>query len=475
LGLKEAMKRKDTGMVDKVIDKLSKSFEDDRISTRDTDLISYSHDYWPISLHWMLEDKFPSLPNAVIWPQNKEEVKEIVKWCYKGDVPIYPYGGGSGVLGAAVPERGGIVVDLKKMRSLDIDGDNLLVKAESGLNGYYLESRLNDEGYTMGNIPQSLYPSTVGGWVGTKATGQFSTKYGGIEEMLKGIEMVVPPGKILKLKPHPRTSTGPDLRELFVGAEGTMGIMTKGWFKIWPHPENRIKLSFISERLEDAVESVRKIMRRGAKPAVIRIYDKTETKRHFYEYEEIYNKIATVIIIEGDEEITEAERSIVEEEFVGEYKGEEPVDHWLETRFNVKEASEFVPMGVVFDTIEVAVNWSKAEGLYHNVIEAIKPIKGVLFASAHASHFYPQGICFYFTFAGAPPRKKDPESFYQQVWSEAMKAVLESGGTISHHHGVGRQRKDWLKEELGEGLEMLKKIKEKVDKKNIMNPGNLGL
>lgn len=471
----ETMKKEPSGKVKRVIDKLSKKLGDDKFSTMKADLLSYSHDYWPISLHWMLEDKYPSLPDAVVWPESKEDVKKIVKWCYKGGVPLYPYGGGSGVLGAAVPERGGIVIDMKRMRSMRIHEDDLLVEAEGGLNGYYLEDELNEKGYTMGNIPQSLYPSTVGGWVGTKALGQFSTKYGGIEDMLKGIEIVVPPGKSLSMKPHPRTATGPDLRQLFIGAEGTLGVMTKGWFKIWPKPEKRIKLSFVFDNIDDAVRSVRNIMRRGAKPAVIRIYDKIETKRHFYEREDIYGKIMTVLIIEGDEKIAEAERDIVEEEFIGESKGEAPVDHWLETRFNVKEASEFVPMGVVFDTIEVAVNWSNAVELYRNVVDAINPIKGVLFGSAHASHFYPQGICFYFTFAGTPPRKKDEKEFYNEVWDETMKAVLESGGTISHHHGVGRQRRDYMDEELGDAYKLLKGIKKKVDKKNIMNPGDMGL
>jgi len=475
LSPKKDVKKESSGKVDKVIDKLSRSLGDDKLSTKRADLLSYSHDYWPIYLHWILKDKYPSLPDAVAWPESKEQVKDIVRWCYRGKVPIYPYGGGSGVLGAAVPESGGIVVDLKRMRSLNISEEDLLVEAESGLNGYYLEDSLNEEGYTMGNIPQSLYPSTVGGWVGTKALGQFSTKYGGIEDMLKGIEVVVPPGRSIELKPHPRTSTGPDLRKLFAGAEGTMGIMTKGWFKIWPEPQKRIKISYASESLEDAVRSIRDVMRRGAEPAVIRIYDSIETKRHFYEYEDIYGKIATVLVIEGDEKIAKAESEVVREEFIGEEKGEEPVDHWLETRFNVKEAPQFVPMGVVFDTIEVAVKWSDAMDLYHNVVESIRPIKGVLFASAHASHFYPQGICFYFTFAGIPPRRKDAEEFYQEAWMEAMNAVLKSNGTISHHHGIGRQRRDWMYGELGEAYNLLKEIKDRVDKRGIMNPGNMGL
>jgi len=475
LAQKKVIEKKTRGRIAEVIKKLTEILGEDKVSTARTDLLSYSHDYWPISLHNMLKDEYPSTPHAVVWPEGKEDVKEIVKCCYKGKVPIYPYGGGSGVLGATVPEEGGIVVDLKRMRSVKVYEKDLLVEAGSGLNGYYLEDHLNHQGYTMGNIPQSLYPSTIGGWVGTKALGQFSTKYGGIEDMLKGIEIVVPPGNVLSLRPYPRTSTGPDLRKLFVGSEGTMGIMTKGWFKIWPKPEKRIKLSFASDTLEDSVESVRRIMRRGAEPAVIRIYDKVETKRHYYNYDDIFGRVATIMVIEGDEKISEAEKNIVLDEFKGKEMGEDPVDHWLDTRFDVREAAEFVPMGVVFDTIEVAVTWSKAMKLYRDVVRSVKPLKGVLFASAHASHFYPQGICFYFTFAGTPPRKKGAEDFYQNAWEAAMKAVIRSGGTISHHHGVGRQRRNWMEEELGEAYSTLKDIKEKLDKRRIMNPGDMGL
>ncbi len=444
-----------------------------KVSTDEADLLSYSHDYWPISLHWLIKGEVPAMPDVVVWPESTEDVQEIMKIAWKLEVPVYPYGGGSGVLGGTVPEKGGIVVDLKRMRNVVTNKEDLIVEAEAGINGYYLEKYLNKKGFTLGNFPQSLYPSTLGGWIATKATGQFSTKYGGIEDMVLGLEVVVPWGDVITIKPHPRTATGPGLKELFIGSEGVLGIITKAWLKIWPLPEERVYLSFISESIEDAIESVRRILRRGARPAVIRIYDVIETKRHFYAFEEVYGKVMTVMIIEGDSKIVEAERKIVEEEFRGRPYGEDPVKHWLETRFNVKEASEFAPLGVVFDTIEVSTTWKNAAKLYYNVANAMKSVKGVLFASAHASHFYPQGLCFYFTFAGVS--RGDPYEFYKNVWDAAMRATLESGGSISHHHGIGRHRRKWLPEELGSAFEILSRIKKVIDDKNIMNPGNLGV
>ena len=293
--------------------------------------------------------------------------------------------------------------------------------------------------------------------------------------MVLGLRIAVPPGDIIELKPHPRTATGPDLRKLFIGSEGILGIVTRAWLRIHPYPEERFLMSFASESLEDALNSVRRILRRGARPAVIRIYDRIETKRHFYRFDGMYGRVGTVVIVEGDSKIAEAEKEIVEEEFKGEAMGEEPVKHWLETRFIVKEVSEFAPLGVVIDTIEAAVNWSGAVELYHSVVNAMKSVKGVLFASAHASHFYPQGVCFYFTFAGIPPKKMSAAEFYNRVWDSAMRATLESGGTISHHHGIGRHRARWLEEELDGAYGLLKRIKRAVDEENLMNPGNMGV
>lgn len=447
-----------------------------KVSNRPVDLLLYSHDYSPANLHRILDLDLEGFPYVVVWPESVREVVEVVRYAYEKRVPVYPFGGGSGVLKGFAPELGGIVVDLKRMRSVKLDERNLMVEAEAGVNGYLLEQYLNFKGYTLGHIPQSIYESTVGGWVATKATGQFSTKYGGIEDMLLGLEVVVPPGRVVELKPHPRTATGPDLRRLFIGSEGVFGIVTKAVLKVWPYPEKRVKLSFATESFEEALEYVWAILRAGARPAVIRVYDWIETLRHFFWIKGIKGKSLTVMVIEGNRRLVDAEVEIARSTFRGEELGEEPVDHWLRTRFVVKEASEYAPLGFVFDTIEVAAPWSALAKLYREVVSAIESVEGTIFASAHASHFYPQGACLYFTFGGLPPSSLTRYEYHERAWRAAMEAVLRVGGTISHHHGVGRVRAKWLAAELGDaGFELLKKVKRAIDERGVMNPGNMDL
>ena len=153
--------------------------------------------------------------------------------------------------------------------------------------------------------------------------------------------------------------------------------------------------------------------------------------------------------------------------------GQDPIDHWFETRFVVKEASEFGPKELIFDTIEVSCMWDQAEELYDNVVEEMKNLPGNVLISGHASHFYPNGVCFYFTFGGVPQDGQTPNEFYRKSWDAAMIGTLKAGGSISHHHGVGLSRTRWMKEEHGGMLTMMKKIKHALDPNDIMNPGKL--
>jgi len=463
----------------RIFKELSRLLGPENVSNREVDRISYSRDYWLLASTWMIKGKVPALPDFIVWPESTEQVSELVKLANKERIPIIPFGEGSGVVGGTVPVQGGIIVDMKKMNKIvKIDATNLLVTVQPGINGMTFERALNDAGFTCGHIPQSLYCSTLGGWLASRAAGQFSTKYGKIEDIVVAIEAVLPQGEIIRSKIVPRTSTGPMIERLLLGSEGTLGVITEATLKIWPYPEKRALRSYAFDDLKPALEAVRRILSRNVYPAVVRLYDELETERHFLEVEKARGKCLLVLLMEGAKELVELEEKVSHGmclEEGGIECGEEPVQHWLKTRFDVTHSSIYLPQGFVGDTIEVAVTWDKALNLYDSMIKAMRETDGVYLASAHASHFYPQGVCFYFIFGGIPTEGVKPEELFMAVWDNAMRACLDAGGTISHHHGVGLVRAKWLKEELGEAFNVLKRIKKTLDPNNIMNPGKMGL
>jgi alkyldihydroxyacetonephosphate synthase len=446
----------------------------DDLRTEEAELLSHSRDAWFLAGVRFLRGEPPVLPGAVAYPESTEEVSRLLRLCSLHGIPVVPYGGGTGVVGGALPCRGALVVDLKKMnRLLEVDGENLLARVQAGMNGWRYEEELNRRGYTGGHIPQSLPSSTVGGWIAHRAAGQFSTKYGKIEDLLVGVEAVMPDGKVVRSRAVPRSATGPRLEQLMLGSEGTLGIVTQATLRIFPFPERRSLLSYTFPSVESALEATRRILRRGFRPAVIRIYDEEEVGLHFRGVLE-GERVLVLFVMEGDRKLVEVEGSVVEEECRsagGSPSGEEPVKHWLRTRFDVHLAQEVLKGGGVVDTIEVAVVWTGAAELYRRVREELKGMEGMVHISGHFSHFYPEGVCLYLTFAGFPPK---PEAFYWEAWERAMRVTLEVGGTISHHHGVGLVRSRWMGEELGEFLSVLRKIKKALDPENLMNPGKAG-
>ncbi|MDD3492676.1 MAG: FAD-binding oxidoreductase [Candidatus Thermoplasmatota archaeon] len=443
------------------------------LSVSEAERIIYARDYWPISLRWYLEGKVPSLPDCIVWPETTQQVKAVIDLANGERVPVVPYGEGSGVVGGAVPIRGGVVVDMRKMNAVvDIDDAGLMVRVQAGINGMNLERYLNRAGYTLGHIPQSLYCSSLGGWMACRAAGQFSTKYGKIEDMVVALEAVLADGTVIDSKPVPRSSTGPQVERLLLGSEGTLGIITEATLKIWPYPEKRALASFTFDTLDQPLEAVRRILRKNLYPAVVRIYDQHETLRHFG----LKGQCMLILLMQGDADLVELEREAAGRLCVqegGEERGEEPVKHWLDTRFNVRESSEFTPRGFIFDTVEISVGWRRALETYRAVIEGMRSVDGVVVASGHASHFYPQGVCFYFTFGGIPPKKGSPFAFYEAVWDAIMQATVDHGGSISHHHGIGLIRDKWLPREMGDRLALLQAVKRAVDPHHIMNPGKM--
>lgn len=448
---------------------------EDNISDKKADLLSTCRDYWPLGSIWMLEGKVSALPDLVAWPANTKAVSELLALADRLKIPVIPFGEGSGALGGTVPLEGGIMIDLKRMNRLrDLDETNQMVTVESGMNGARYEEELNKAGYTGGHFPQSLRCSTVGGWLACRAAGQFSTRYGKIEDMAVSLEAVLADGTIFSGRSVPRTATGPRPDHLFIGSEGTLGIITAATLRIWPLPEARHLVTYTFENMEDALQSIRLIVRTGARPAVVRLYDPQETGNHFPELGD--KRPALIILIEGVSEIVRAEAAIIDAvtaKFSAVNEGARHVEHWLERRFNISAASRLFQKDAVLDTIEVTTNWHNALSAYQAMQKALLEVEGTMLASGHYSHVYPEGAALYLTVVGFPG--EDKVAYYKRIWSAAMQACIAEGAAISHHHGIGLHRGLWMEEEHGAGLEVLKRLKKALDPNGIMNPGKLGL
>jgi alkyldihydroxyacetonephosphate synthase len=426
-------------------------------------------------------------------------------------IPVIPYGGGSGVCGGTVPIKGGIIVDLKKMNKiLEIDEKSLTVKSEAGIIGENLEKKLNSSGYTLGHHPQSIYCSTLGGWIATRSAGQLSTKYGKIEDIVLGLRVVLPDGEILETKPISHRATGPDLTQIFIGSEGTLGIITSATLKINYYPETREFSAYEFENISDGLSAIRNILQNGIRPAGVRLYDELDTivfkmskkekkdlkkfsllkfakeigENLIFKNPTLGNKLANfigekvllILAFEGKKEIVELEKKLCREFCEinrGKYLGEELGIKWWNHRFDVAyNLSKVFYNNSFADTIEIVANWDKIEQLYYALKEDLS--KDV-FIMAHFSHAYQEGCSVYFSIMARERDEIKSKEFYDKIWDRAISLALKYGGCISHHHGVGYFKGKYLERDLKEGLKIYKNLKKILDPNNILNPGKLGL
>jgi len=447
----------------------------ERVDTSDEAIDAHLHDQWVMSILRALQRR-ASRPACIARPSSTADIAAILEIAEAERVPVVPFGAGSGVCGGAVGPAGALVVDLRAMnRILALDETGLAVTSEPGVMGAELERWLRARGYTMGHFPQSIDISTVGGWISTRSSGQLSTKYGSIEDMLLAFEAVLPGGRVVRTRAVPRSACGPDLRSLFLGSEGTLGILSEATLRVHPVPESSAERAFSFADFRSGLETVREIVRLGWRPAVVRLYDPIEAGRNFTGVAP-EGRALLLFLTEGPAALVEAERAAVFEHCRrrgAEDHGWEAVTRWLEHRNRVPSFESFLERGVVVDTIEVATEWSRIHDLYEGVLGALRAIDGVLVASAHSSHSYTQGTNLYFTFAARPEAMADAEALYFRCWRGAMEATLAAGGTISHHHGIGRLRAGWMRRELGSAYDLLIALKRALDPHGIMNPGAL--
>jgi len=433
-----------------------------------------SRDWWPLTMHWALAGEVLQRAAVVARPTSSAEVSAVMALCHRHRVPVTPAGGRSGVLGASIPLFGGVLLDLTAMQGVvSVDTVSGIVEALPGTFGPDLEDVLQQaHGLTVGHFPQSFDIATVGGWVACRGAGQYSTRYGKIEHMVVGLEVVLADGSIVRTGGYPAGAQGPDLTQLFVGSEGTLGIVTRVWLKAHPvaAAEQRAAYSFGS--FEEGLEACRRIIRRGATPAVLRLYDAPESQRG-QGGDGTY--CVLLVLDQGDPVLVAATMEVVAQECA--QAGELPTDlieAWMHHRNDTSALQALTRKGFVVDTLEIAAPWSSLPSIFQDVRSAMLAVPHARAATCHLSHSYLDGACLYFTFAATPPADQI-ESTYVALWDAGQTAVLAGGGNLSHHHGIGLNRARFMAQAVGSGMPVLQSLKAALDPTGILNPGKMGL
>lgn len=421
---------------------LNRLFGEGTASAEPADLWATSRDCWPKTQLWTKAGRAPYPPDAVAWPRNVEEVQRMVRFAVEQSVALVPFAAGSGVCGGALPIRGGLALDVKRLTGAPrIDLPARTVEVAAGLNGQRLEELLNASGATLGHFPSSIYCSTVGGWLAARSAGQLSSKYGKIEDMVLALEAVDGTGAIIRSIDGP--TAGPDLNQLIVGSEGTLAIITRATLRIWPRPSGRWMRGVMFPSIEKGLAAVHALMRSGARPAVARLYDpfdtlmagkgrgaelhvpipaplralfgigQREALRFALKAPALLNRVVealpagSLLILgfenEGEHAVEDA-RADGEEalricrEAGGQDQGAAPGEKWLANRYQISyRQAPLFQAGAFVDTMEVATTWERLPGLYHAVRRAVAPHA---FIMAHFSHAYLEGCSIYFTFLG---------------------------------------------------------------------------
>lgn len=449
----------------------------ERVVTDAETLDAHRHDYWALAQLQDLLGAGAPRPRAVVFAESTADVAETLRACRAHYTPVIPFGGASGVCGAIEAHPDAIVLSTRPMDGLvRLNDRSLAATFRAGTLGIDAENRVRQDGLTIGHWPQSVELSTVGGWVATRASGQYSTGYGSIEDLLLALEVVLPDGSIIRTRETPRAAAGPDLRQIFMGSEGTLGVVTEVTFSLRPLPEVSVGQAYHFGAFNDGLEAVRHLMRAGWRPPVVRLYDENESQRGFSKWCPPGRHLL-LLLHEGAASAVRVEVDAVASVCSaggGQVTDAAAVDHWLEERNNVPSFRALNEQGLVVDTIEVACTWDRVWPLYEAVTRSVREAPGVLLSSAHSSHSYRSGTNLYFTFAAHVDQLERMPDVYRECWDRTMRACVELGAGIAHHHGIGRVRRDRLVDEIGEtGVELLRTLKRALDPDWLLNPGAL--
>ena len=433
-----------------------------------------SRDWWPLAMVWATQGQVGALAGVVARPADVDEVSAVLALCHDASIPVTPAGGRSSVVGGTVPVHGGVLLDLGRLSGIvAVDTTSMVVEVLAGTFGDAFEAELQEHHQvTVGHWPQSMTLSTVGGWLACRGAGQLSNRYGKIEDLVVGLEVVLADGRVIRTGGQPRQAVGPDLDQLFVGCEGTLGVITRAWLQCHPLPTHTARAAYGFATFADALEAMRRTTQRGAAPAVLRLYDEIEAQGNFATDGTVHLVLAHD---EGDAGLVEARMAVLAEECASAQQLDDAlVERWFGHRNNVSALEALITKGYVVDTMEISGPWAALPAIYDAATTAIRAVPGTLVASAHQSHSYQTGGCLYFTFA-AKVEPDDRDRYYAAAWDAGTRAVLAKGGSLSHHHGVGLNRARFVAQALGGGFDTLVAVKQALDPHGVLNPGKLGL
>jgi alkyldihydroxyacetonephosphate synthase len=455
----------------------------------------------------------PNPPDAVVYPIDQGQVVSLLAWAADRDVTVIPFGGGSTVLGGVEPPPGSspvITLDMARLdRVLAVDPVSRTARIQAGATGPEVEAQLNEHGFTLGHLPQSFEFSTLGGWIATRSAGQTSIGYGKIEAMTQAVRVVTPIG-IIETKDTPATAAGPGLLDLLIGSEGTYGVITEATMRLRPQPAVRDYRGILFHNLEDGVSASRDLMQSpDLHPAIIRLSDVPETAAqavlshehhglhrvadrliewylNAQEYELTAGTTLMLLGFDGDARWTRRQWRLalaICNDHRGLSLGRAVGRSWMRERYAQPYLRDtLLGHGVMVDTLETATTWSNLMHLYGSMVSAMKVAitgtdGGPGYVMTHISHAYEHGASLYSTFLGR--QVPDPDPLARQAQWEVVKrattdAILDAGGTLTHHHGIGREHTPWLEEEVGQvGMKALRRLKSTFDPTGILNPGIL--
>ena len=426
-------------------------------------------------------------PDAVVTPASHDEVLGLLEVCREERVAVVPFGGGTSVVGGLEPRRdrfqATLALDLRRLdRLLALDQVSRTATLEAGVRGPGAEALLSACGYTIGHYPQSFEYASLGGFAATRSSGQASAGYGRFDERVVGLRVATPRGTI-ELGRAPKSATGPDLRQVFLGSEGTFGVITAVTVEVVPLPAARVYEGWRCDSFSSGLDALRRLAQDGPLPTVLRLADEAETALGLARPSHLGGSgpagCLAITGYEGSESEVAARRQEASAKLreLGAVLDRDAGEQWVQDRYRgpyLRDA--MLDAGALVETLETAAFWSRLEPLYAAVKAAVTGRLGELgtppVVLCHVSHVYRSGASLYFTVAAA--QQADPVAQWRSAKLAASDAILAAGGSISHHHGVGTDHREHYARELGPlGTEVLKAVKATCDPAGILNPGVL--